>query len=268
MASALPAGPAVLTTAGVSDRPQLAGVAPIAGSRWRALVGISEASLRRRVWQEMWTIAVPLLALLAASALAGLLVARRVWQPLAALAVAVRGLAPGEFTPLPVRSTDEAGALSQAFKRSEPRWRDRLGARDISIEVSAEAGPLPPVAGERASLEEMMAGLLLNAVEATPEGGRITVRLWASRGAVHCAVSDRGAGMPEEELRRSLQPFFTTKGSRRAGLGLSVSHGIVQRHGGTLNIESAPGLGTTVTISLPAAPAQAGPEVRPGEGGG
>src|SRR3990172_8139542 len=96
-ASALPAGPAVVATAGVSDGPQLAGVAPIAGTRWRVLVGISQASLRNRVWQEMRTIAFPLVALLAASALAGVLVARRVWQPLAALAGAVRRLAPGEF---------------------------------------------------------------------------------------------------------------------------------------------------------------------------
>jgi CheY-like chemotaxis protein len=69
---------------------------------------------------------------------------------------------------------------------------------------------------------------------------------------VHCAVSDTGAGMSDEVRQRALDPFFTTKGPKSTGLGLSVTYGIVQRHNGKLEIDSAPGRGTTVTITLPA----------------
>ena len=107
----------------------------------------------------------------------------------------------------------------------------------------------------------MLVSLLLNAADALPGDGQITVRTWASDHWVHCAVTDTGVGMSDEVRQRALQPFFTTKGPQSRGLGLSVTHGIIQRHGGTLGIESAPGRGTTATISLPVAPAslEAGP---------
>jgi len=70
---------------------------------------------------------------------------------------------------------------------------------------------------------------------------------------VRCAVSDTGVGMSDDVRRRALQPFFTTKGPKRTGLGLSVAYGAVQRYGGALEIDSTAERGTTVTISLPVA---------------
>ena len=163
---------------------------------------------------------------------------------------------------------DLSNLARQAVALIQAQWKDRAGERDISIEVSTEAGQSPAVGGDPVSLTGMIENLLLNAVEAMPDGVRIAVRTWASGLAVHCSVGDTGAGMSEDIRRRALEPFFTTKGPKRSGLGLSVSHGIAQRHGGTLNIESAPGRGTTVTISLPAASAPAGTQERPGEGAG
>jgi CheY-like chemotaxis protein len=99
--------------------------------------------------------------------------------------------------------------------------------------------------------------LLLNAADAISQGGRITLRTWAEDDRVYCSVTDTGLGMPEEVRRRALEPFFTTKGPKATGLGLSVAYGTVQRYGGTLTIESAEGQGTTVEVSLPAASAAA-----------
>ncbi len=95
--------------------------------------------------------------------------------------------------------------------------------------------------------------LLLNSTDAMPQGGRITFKTWTADDHVYCAVSDTGIGMSDDVRRRALEPFFTTKGPKSTGLGLSVAYGTLQRHGGTLTIESAEGQGTTVTISLPLA---------------
>jgi len=119
------------------------------------------------------------------------------------------------------------------------------------IDVTIEPGSVPPAIGETAPVREALMNLVLNAIDAMPEGGRATIRTWVDGGHVRCAVIDTGVGMSEEVRRRALQPFFTTKGPKRTGLGLSVAYGAVQRYGGALEIDSAPERGTTVTISLP-----------------
>src|SRR4029077_13201874 len=114
-----------------------------------------------------------------------------------------------------------------------------------------EAGFVPPAVGETAPVREALLNLLLNAMEAMPEGGRATVKTWVEGNQVRCAVTDTGVGMSDDVRRRALQPFFTTKGPKSTGLGLSVAYGAVQRYGGALEIDSPPEGGTTVTISLP-----------------
>jgi len=149
----------------------------------------------------------------------------------------------------------------EALELTRPRWKDQAEREGIQIEARLEPGRIPAGAGDPASLKEALVNLLLNAVDALPGGGKITVRTWASEQQVHCSVTDNGLGMPEEVRQRAAQPFFTTKGPKSTGLGLSVTHGVVQRHGGSLAIESAEGKGTTVTINLPVFSAT--PAVRP-----
>jgi signal transduction histidine kinase len=121
------------------------------------------------------------------------------------------------------------------------------------IDVTVEPGAVLPTIGETAPVREALMNLVLNAIDVMPEGGRATIRTLADAGHVRCAVIDTGVGMSEDVRRRALQPFFTRKGPKRTGLGLSMAYGAVQRYGGALEIDSAPERGTTVTISLPVA---------------
>jgi CheY-like chemotaxis protein/anti-sigma regulatory factor (Ser/Thr protein kinase) len=123
----------------------------------------------------------------------------------------------------------------------------------VRIDVSADSGDIPPIAGAAAALREVLMNLVLNAIDALPAGGTVKLRTWRDARGVSCAVSDTGTGMSPEVKRRALEPFFTTKGPKSTGLGLSVNYGIIGAHGGTMAIESAPGRGTTVTFTLPPA---------------
>src|SRR5882672_3599950 len=135
---------------------------------------------------------------------------------------------------------------------TRPRWHNEALLRQIRIDTALDLGKIRPVAGEYAPLREVLMNLLLNGIDAMPEGGRLILKTWMTGPDVHCSVSDTGAGMSEEVRHRALDPFFTTKGPKSTGLGLSVTYGIVQRHNGKLEIDSAPGRGTIVTITLPA----------------
>jgi len=118
--------------------------------------------------------------------------------------------------------------------------------------VVTDFGDVPRVIGSAPELREVLTNLIFNAVDAMPVGGTITVRTSAEEGQVRIAVSDTGFGMTEDEKARCLEPFFTTKGEAGTGLGLAVVYGIIQRHGGTIEIDSEKGKGTTFSLLLPA----------------
>jgi two-component system, NtrC family, sensor kinase len=122
-----------------------------------------------------------------------------------------------------------------------------------SIRLVRDYGEVPQVNCYAAQLNQVWMNLLVNAAQAidSAEGEvRITTRFKGRTAVV--SVSDTGPGIPGEQLSKIFDPFFTTKPvGEGTGLGLSISHGIVERHGGKIEVESAPGLGTTFTISLP-----------------
>jgi len=101
-------------------------------------------------------------------------------------------------------------------------------------------------------LHDLLLNLLFNAVDAMPEGGTITLCTQSVDGGVQLTVRDTGIGMEEETRRRVFEPFFTTKMDVGSGLGLSTVHGTVTRWGGHIEVESAPGQGTTFTLWFPA----------------
>jgi signal transduction histidine kinase/DNA-binding response OmpR family regulator len=139
----------------------------------------------------------------------------------------------------------------EVVEMTRVRWRDTAQAQGVRLEVECEAGSIPPVNCHPASIREVVTNLVLNAVDALPGGGTIRIRTWLERTAVALAVTDDGVGMPDDVRRRAQEPFFTTKGLKSTGLGLSVSYGILERHGGELSIDSLPGRGTTITMRLP-----------------
>jgi len=130
--------------------------------------------------------------------------------------------------------------------------------RKRGIAMTTEiADDLPDVAADPARLQQVLLNLLMNAVEATPPDGRITVRAWArarqGRRGVSVAVADTGLGIARDALGQIFEPFYTTKpAGQGTGLGLAISRDIIRDHGGTIQADSGPGQGATFTLWLPA----------------
>jgi len=142
--------------------------------------------------------------------------------------------------------------VADVLEMTRGHWHDAARARGVSIDVERRGSAGAGVAGDAAGLREAITNLVLNAVEAMPKGGRLTVETASDGSTATLAVSDTGVGMDEDVRTRAHEPFFTTKGVKATGLGLSVSYGIARRHGGELTIASAPGEGSTITVRLPA----------------
>ena len=165
-------------------------------------------------------------------------------------------------------SVDLNQLVDQAVALTQPKWKNQAEARGLGIQVATELGEVPPVVGNAAELREALTNLILNAVDAMPNGGAITLRTRSDSAHVTLEVADTGIGMTEEVRRRCLEPFFTTKGDHGTGLGLSMVYGIIQRHGGTIDIQTTLGKGTAFILSLPSkveAPAAAAADPTPGE---
>ncbi|MBK8317566.1 MAG: hypothetical protein IPP59_10010 [Betaproteobacteria bacterium] len=115
-----------------------------------------------------------------------------------------------------------------------------------------EYGDLPLVECIPSQINQVFMNLLVNAANAIAQRGTITLRSGREDDQVWISVTDTGIGIPAEQLSKIFDPFFTTKPiGQGTGLGLSVSYGIVNKHGGHIHVDSQPGQGTTMTISLP-----------------
>ena len=132
-------------------------------------------------------------------------------------------------------------------------WQDSARARGVSIDVEQRLAGATTIEGDAAALREAVTNLVLNAVDAMPKGGRLTVETRTDGDRAVLVVADTGTGMSEHVRLKAHEPFFTTKGVKATGLGLSVAYGIVRSHGGELTLDSREGRGTTVTLMLPRA---------------
>ncbi|NLX97522.1 MAG: HAMP domain-containing protein [Rhodopirellula sp.] len=141
--------------------------------------------------------------------------------------------------------------INDCIRRTLKLIRNQKSYDRITISEELQDG-LPEVDGDMNQLQQVLLNLSLNACEAMPEGGKIVVRTASDNGNVLVRVSDNGCGIKREHLEQIYEPFFSTKSAGKGtGLGLSVSYGIVQQHGGTIEVESEEGNGTTFTIVLP-----------------
>jgi len=124
-------------------------------------------------------------------------------------------------------------------------------ARNVEIQVNTQS-PLPWTFAHRGRLQQVFINLLLNALDAMPDGGTLSVNATQRDGVIQIDVGDTGPGIDMNAGRRIFEPFFTTKEpGHGTGLGLSVSYGIVREHGGNIDFVSAPNHGTTFTVELP-----------------
>jgi PAS domain S-box-containing protein len=156
----------------------------------------------------------------------------------------------------PLEPLDLNALCQDALAMTRPRWHNIPQERGIVIEPRLALGDdLPPVVGISNEVRQAIVNLILNAADAMPEGGILTLRTYRAErdGQVWAVVevSDTGIGMDEETKRRAVEPFFTTKGERGSGLGLSAVYGTMQRHDGLLEMESELGKGTTVRLWFP-----------------
>jgi signal transduction histidine kinase len=159
--------------------------------------------------------------------------------------------------------------IQQVVELTRPRWSDQSQREGIAIELKTDLAPaLPEFTGADNEIRDALTNLIFNAVDAMPHGGVLTLRsrpVSAPEGtSVVIEVSDTGVGMDEDTRRRCLEPFYTTKGERGTGLGLAMVYGMVQRHSATLEIDSEPGMGTTMRLVFTASGPASGGTVRIG----
>ncbi len=152
-----------------------------------------------------------------------------------------------------VEIIDMNQVVHSALQMVESRRLEREQTANVVIDISTELGKVAPVEGNSAELNEALVNILFNAMDALPQGGKITVKTVLKNGWVVLSVSDTGVGIPDEIKGKIFDPFFTTKGRDGLGMGLSVTYGIIRRHGGNINVESKVGKGTTFYIKLPVA---------------
>jgi signal transduction histidine kinase/sensor domain CHASE-containing protein/ActR/RegA family two-component response regulator len=144
------------------------------------------------------------------------------------------------------------GLLEQVVDLTRPRWRDMPQAEGRVIRVETDLRPgVPTIMGIESEIREAVTNLVFNAVDAMPEGGAITLRTGVSGPTVTLEVADTGSGMDEATRRQCLEPFFSTKGERGTGLGLAMVYGVAQRHEARIDIDTAPGRGTTIRLRFP-----------------
>ena len=141
--------------------------------------------------------------------------------------------------------------VKQTLEVTRPRWKDQSEAHGIAIEVVTELEEVPAICGTASDLDTILQNLLFNALDAMLEGGTITLRTQAVEEHVQLTVTDTGKGMDEETRKRVFEPFFTTKMDIGRGLGLTTVRGTVTRWGGSIDVDSTPGRGTTFTLRFP-----------------
>jgi signal transduction histidine kinase len=149
-----------------------------------------------------------------------------------------------------VARVDLSRLLREAAEIARPRMASRRGAANTIVE---QLGAPPPVVANAGEVVSALVNLVVNAIDAMPGGGTITLRSGVDGQRAFVSVADEGPGMSADVQARIFEPFFTTKGDRGTGLGLAMVYACMQRHGGTVTLDTAPGQGATFTLWFPLA---------------
>jgi PAS domain S-box-containing protein len=174
---------------------------------------------------------------------------------------------------IPLLPCDLMPIVQGALELTRPRWRDEAQQQNRPISIHRDLPELPRILGQPAEIREALTNLILNALDAMPTGGTITIAGQIEPTdappdaaiAVRLSVTDTGTGMSEEVCSRIFDPFFTTKGPKGTGLGLAVVYAIMERHGGRVDVASILGHGTTFTLRFQVAPREMKEAPGPGQ---
>lgn len=163
-----------------------------------------------------------------------------------------------------------AALIDDCLTITQPYWYNEPRRQGIEIDVERDLDDVPDVMGAASELREVFVNLILNAVQAMPDGGIITFETFVSDNDGVCArVTDTGIGMSDDVQENIFEPLFTTKGEQGTGMGLAASYGIIQEHSGTIDVTSEPGEGTSFTLTFPpadeSAPKRESPDPPPSE---
>jgi len=150
-----------------------------------------------------------------------------------------------------ITQVDINDLIRNALEFTRVRWKNEAESGGIHIKIRKELSSLPPIAGSASELREVFTNLINNAIDAMPQGGEISIKTFKKNSHISVELEDTGCGIPKAIRDRIFDPFFTTKGPQSTGLGMSVSYGIIDRHGGTIKIKSVEGKGTSFAIQFP-----------------
>jgi PAS domain S-box-containing protein len=141
--------------------------------------------------------------------------------------------------------------INQLISESLALLDHQLGLNHIKVASDFE-GSLPPIYGNTGKLQQVFVNLFLNARDAMPSGGELAIHTGMNESMIIVDISDTGHGISKEHLKKIFDPFFTTKSiGKGTGLGLAVTYGIIQEHGGKIFVDSDTGRGTRFTLKLP-----------------
>ncbi len=165
--------------------------------------------------------------------------------------------------PQVLSSVDVNSIIRDSIEITKPKWKDEAQSKGVSIEIVSTFEEIPRVSGNDSELRGVFTNMILNAIEAMPEGGKIEISTLRKKENVIAQISDTGIGIAEEAKNKIFEPFFTTKPFTNTGLGLSMSYGVIKRFGGEIEVVSEQGYGTTFTIILPVGEAEKDEAVSP-----
>lgn len=144
--------------------------------------------------------------------------------------------------------------VQEAIDLTRPRWRGDAQRRGVPIQVAHRLAERCTVLGDAGELLEVLTNLILNALDAMPNGGELTIQSESRAGEAVLVVSDTGVGMAPEARAHLFRPYDAAKGGEGTGLGMIMTLAIMERHRGRIEVESEPGRGTTIRLVLPALP--------------
>jgi GAF domain-containing protein/ActR/RegA family two-component response regulator/anti-sigma regulatory factor (Ser/Thr protein kinase) len=141
--------------------------------------------------------------------------------------------------------------VEDSLEMTESYRESKAALSGIRIKVKKDLESIGEISGNATELREVVTNLIINAVDAMPQGGILTLKSHQDEESIYLVINDTGIGMSEEIKNKIFEPFFTTKGDQGTGLGLSVAYSIMARHEGEIEVRSSPGQGSTFTIKLP-----------------